>query len=270
MDENNVETGGQLDAAPETQTSEHVSHETNNSSQNDLVDLARYNRVKLGDRELTRDELQRGVMMQSDYTKKTQELAKERQYVDNLAADLKAIAANPNLASEFKRVYPAKYHGYLNLIQQTRASSPVQSNVNPQQIEQLAQKLEALEAERFEERTAQKSMEIDSAFAKYQSKYPLSTPNKDETYVLTRAQSIIESGGKLDTNAWEKIFKEAHAHFESAYKGYYKTTNNNQKAAHVRGKDMASGGGIPSGAPNLPKNIKEATKNALADLSRKN
>lgn len=271
-EETNIEPGGQ-ESAPQTETTENnVSHETSGGRQdNDLVDLAKYNRVKIGDQELTREQLQRERMFQSDYTKKTQEMAQERKYNSNLQADLLAVAKNPALASEFRRVYPAKYHGYLSVIQQQNgAANQSQSNVNPQQIEMLAQKLEAIEAERMEERVSQKSVEIDSAFSKYQSKFPLSTPNGDETYVLTRAQALIESGAKLDTRAWEKIFKDAHSHFESAYKGYYKTTNNNQKAAHVRGKDMAAGGGIAGAAPRAPRTLKEATKNALQDLASKN
>lgn len=270
---------------------ENVSHETNNEQ--DLVDLAKYNRVKLGDREMTRQELERGHMMHSDYTKKTQELAQERKYIDNLSADLQKIARNPALATEFRKIYPAKYHGYLNLVQQSRESSQGPSNNSqqtPVEIQRLLQDVEDLksykqlvEEQQHEQRLSQSQTEIESAFAKYQSKYPLSTPTdpktgfKDESYILNQAQAILdrkiqENPGRQQTitdKEWEKIFKGAHAFYESAFKGHYKQTTNSQKAANARGRDIGSGGGIPGNAPNLPRNIKDATKAAIQDLTSK-
>lgn len=275
----NQESQQSNDQAPETH--ENVSHETNHE---DLVDLARYNRVKLGDREMTRQELERGHMMHSDYTKKTQELAQERKYIDNLSADLKKIASNPALATEFKRIYPSKYHGYLDLVQQSRSTSQgtSQQAQSPSEIQRLSQELMQVqnvirmyEQQSHEERVKQSTTEIDSAFAKYQSKYPLSTPRDpktgyaDESRILNAAQAVIDSGEPLNDKAWEKIFKSSHAFYEAAFKGHYKQTANSQKAANARGKDIGSGGGIPGNAPNLPRTIKDATKAALQDLTSK-
>jgi hypothetical protein len=251
------------------------------SNVQDMVDLSKYSRVKLGEKEWSRDELEKGVMFQSDYTKKTQEIAQERRYVDNLQADLSAVAKNPALAGEFRSIYPEKFHKLLDIVtRETNSQARTQGNQSQNssnqnvvqktdpRLEKMFSTVESLQKERHEERVSQKATEIDSAFAKFSSKFPLSTPNGDETFVLSRAQAVLDSGETLNDAKWEKIFKDSHLHFEKAYQGFYKTKINNQKAAHIRGKDVASGGGTPGGAPNLPKTIKEATRVAMQDLTQ--
>src|SRR3954464_16064772 len=79
----------------------------------EMVDLESLEKFRYAGREMTPKELQQAVMLQSDYTRKTQQLAEERKYYDNLSADLSAVAQNPQLAAKFKEVYPEKFHDYL-------------------------------------------------------------------------------------------------------------------------------------------------------------
>lgn len=239
-----------------------------------LVDLSQYSRVKLGDKEWTRDELEKGVMFQSDYTKKTQEIAQERRYVDNLQADLASVAKNPAMASEFKKIYPAKFHQFLEYV--TPKTNNAQQGQNPQtaqnvdpRIDQVLSRVERWENTMKEERVSTAKVEVDSIFNKFTQKYPLAAPKGDESRVIAQAQALLSNGETMNESKWEKIFKDSQLHYETAYKEYYKNINNKQKAAHVRGKDIAAGGGVPGGAPNMPKNIKEATKLALQDLGSK-
>lgn len=269
----------EIDANPEleslnTSTNEEPregTEETPTESQ-DLVDLSRYSRVKLGDKEWSRDELEKGVMFQSDYTKKTQEIAQERRYVDNLQADLASVAKNPAMVSEFKKIYPAKFHQFLDYVMPktngtAQGQTPQSSiqNADPR-IEQVLSRVENWEKTMQEERVSTAKVEVDSIFNKFSQKYPLAAPKGDESRVIAQAQSLLEKGETMTEAKWEKIFKDSQMHYETAYKEYYKDINNKQKAAHVRGKDIAAGGGVPGGAPNLPKNIKDATKLAMQDL----
>lgn len=273
--QNEVNVSHETESTEEVEQNTEQAHEGGEQSPQtlaDLVDLSKYERVKLGDREMSRDELQRGIMFQSDYTKKTQEIAQERKYFDNLQQDLLKVSQHPALATEFRRIYPSKFHGYLDLaVREANGAASGQKTVGQNQnaqdprLEELFTTVKSLQSERYEEKVSQASQEIDTMISKLQPKYPLA----DESRVLAKVQSALSNGETMDAAKWERIFKEAHAHYEKAYKDYYKTINNNQKAAHVRGKDIAAGGGVPSGAPNMPKTLKDATKLALDNLNQK-
>lgn len=249
--------------------------------QESLADLSTYSRFKLGEKEYTREQLEKGFMFQSDYTKKSQELAQERKFYTNLQADLEKVKGNPALAASFKEIYPKQFHhflGYVSRETNSQTSNPnanskpeVQSHVDPR-LDQVLSKVEMLEKERYEERISQNATHIDSMFTKFSAKYPLATPEGDENYVLNKAQAIakdLDPGQKMTDEQWEKIFKEASAHYTKAFENHYKTRFNNQKAAHVRGKDIGSGGGIPGGAPQMPRTIKEASRIAEEDFTRR-
>lgn len=264
-----------------TQTQETSHEETGEQSQDsqDLVDLSKYSRVKLGDREMTRDELERGVMFQSDYTKKTQEIAQERRYVDNLQSDLGRVREHPALAAEFKRIYPQKFHQFLDYVVPRTNGQPQKTHQDNTQlkdprVDEVLSKMQNWEQERHTERVSQASSEIDSYMTKFKSKYPYAAPSSrefpqgDESLVLAKLSRAIEDGEKIDQSKWEKIFKEAQSHYEYVYQEIQKQRIKEQKAAHVRGKDIAAGGGVPGGAPNQPRTIKDATKFALQDLAQ--
>jgi len=251
---------------------------TDNDSMEAVADLSKFSRFKLGEEELTPDQLRKERMLHSDYTKKTQEIAQERRYVSNLQADLEKISRNPALAEEFRRVYPRQFHNYLNFVlRETNASQQTnrsmvpnsQANILDPRVEKALSTIERLEKEREEDLVNQRVTEIDSAFSKFSSKYPLATPNGYEGLVLSKAQRVIESGDKMDDSKWEKIFKESEQHFSKAYESHYKTRINNQKAAHIKGKDIGSGGGVPGGAPQMPRTIKEAARIAEEELTRR-
>lgn len=252
------------------------SSETPEQTQESLADLSAYERFKLGEKEFTRDQLDKGIMLQSDYTKKTQEIAQERKFYSNLQADLDNVARNPALAEQFKQIYPKQFHHFLGYVARETAQTGTQSQTQKQndvaadprleKVDQVLSKFEMWEKEQQEQRVAQKATEIDSIFTKFSPKYPLATPNGDESFILNKAQAALDAGEKLDVVAWEKIFKSAETHYKTAYEKHYKQINNNQKAAHVRGKDIGSGGGVPGGAPKMPRTIKEASRIAEEDL----
>ena len=69
-----------------------------------IPDLEKLAKFRYKGKTLTLDDLQKMGMMQNDYQKKTQELAKERKYWDNLDSDLGNVRDNPKLANEFKKL----------------------------------------------------------------------------------------------------------------------------------------------------------------------
>ena len=262
-----------------TENTHDTGSETPAETQESLADLSAYERFKLGEKEFTRDQLDKGIMLQSDYTKKTQEIAQERKFYSNLQADLDNVARNPALAEQFKSIYPKQFHHFLGYVARETAQTGTQSQTQKQadevkdprfeKVDQVLSKFEMWEKEQQEQRVVQKATEIDSIFTKFSPKYPLATPNGDESFVLNKAQAALDAGEKLDAVQWEKIFKSAETHYKTAFEKHYKQINSNQKAAHVRGKEIGSGGGVPGGAPKMPRTIKEAGRIAEEDLARR-
>jgi hypothetical protein len=80
----------------------------------ELVDLDTMDKFKFGGREWTPKELEAAYMRQQDYSRKTQEIAQERKYYDNLPYDLDMVKNNPALVNQFKQVYPAKFHSWID------------------------------------------------------------------------------------------------------------------------------------------------------------
>lgn len=253
------------------------------SKEPQIPDLTQYERFKLGEKEWTRDQLEKGVMFQSDYTKKTQEIAEERKYYNALEHDLAKVKADPGLEKAFLKTYPEKFHQYLAFVKGDAAQTTTGQNPQTQspnnalpadpRIDKLMQSFEKLETERYEQRVQSEASQVEAIFTKLSAKYPLAVPDGDESFILSKAQALTQGFGKddrLSDDEWDKIFKTAEAHYKKAFENHYKTMNNNQKAAHLRGKDVGSGGGVPGGAPRMPRTIKEATQIALEDLDRRN
>ncbi len=276
--ENNFEYANETETNVENTNVEGQTTDETPVETSETPDLTQYERFKLGEKEVTREELEKGFMLHSDYTKKTQSLAEEKKFYTNLQADLDSVARNPALASKFREVYPKSFHSYLNYVSRETMQTSNKGNQSQTQNALDPKIQEALsKVENFEKRFHQESVkaaetEIDSIITKLSPKYPFAIPNgNDEHFILTKAQhaqSQKAPGEKLSTDEWEKIFKEANAHYKKFSDGRITQMNTNQKVAHVRGKEIGGGGGVPGGAPKMPRTIREATRIAEEDLGR--
>jgi hypothetical protein len=241
----------------------------------EILDLDSVEKFRFSGRELTPKELQSMVMMQSDYTRKTQQIAEERKYYDNLSVDLEAVKRNPSLAAQFKSTYPAKFHSYLgyavqNYQQQTQQNPQNASQgQNPRQADstQFEQRLSQMESDFQERKVAAAEQEIDLIFKKNAGKFPMA----DEEAVLARAQTLLDRlrtdngpSAKITDSQWDNLFKSVHERNQKLADKYYSDKINKQKQANARGKDAAPGGGIPGQAPSQPRTLK-----AAADLARR-
>jgi hypothetical protein len=230
-----------------------------------VVDLDSLERFKYAGRELTPKELQSMVMMQSDYTRKTQAIAEERKYYENLSIDLAAVKSNPALAERFRSVYPEKFHSYLEYVSPAQTQTPQgQGQTQTQQYQmdpEFKRRFESLESELNERKVAAIQAELDAKFKTLSEKYPLA----DEEAAVARAQALIDRGEKLTDKVWESIWKSVHERNDGLFKKQYSAQFNKQKQANLKGKDAASGGGIPGQAPKQPRTIKEASDLARQD-----
>ena len=228
-----------------------------------IPDLDSMEKFKWSGRELTSKELQSMVLMQSDYTKKTQAIAEERKYYDNLNADLAAVKANPALAEKFKQIYPERYHGYLSYVTPSQAEAAKQQQQYAQIDPQIMQRFQRVEADMKERAVAAINAELDAKFVKLNEKFPFA----DEEAAIARAQALIDRGEKITDKIWEGIFKSVSDRNEAKFKELQKAQITKQKAANAKGKEAGSGGGVPGNAPRQPKTIKEASRYALEAMS---
>lgn len=257
----------------------------------DFLDLEanKAKKVKIGDQELTLEELQKGYLRQQDYTKKTTEAAKEREYRDNLEADLAKVENDPALLAEFKKLYPKQYHKAAELA--ARGVTVSQSEKNPQdkgnegkelppEIVDRLKKLEESEQSRQREMREREitsyEKEIDATMKELAPKFPLA----DDDVVITKAQSLlsymrqkaVERGDdpasvKLTKTHWERCYKMVHEKTAERYKTFQEAQRKKQQDAHEAGKDVAAGGGLPGQAPKSLK-LKDVADHMIAAVSQ--
>lgn len=265
------------DAAPESASGGDLAPENAAPTEQQLTELERLEKFKFDGQEYTPQELKKAILRQADYTRKTQEFSQERRYYDNLKADLRSVRANPALASEFRRVYPQKFHDYLeDIVASTGTPSApkpeTMGNQTPyaQLDPQLISRFEKLENTYFEKEVQAIETSLEAQEKEFSTKYPMA----DLENVYSKAQALLDRNGslpqdeqiKLTKDLWDRIYKADHEKNKLRYESYYKENINKQKQAGLKGRDAGAGGGMPSGAPKTFKTIKEATNAALADL----
>jgi hypothetical protein len=219
-----------------------------------------------------------GYMRQQDYSTKTQALAQERKFYDNLDVDLERVKADPRLAEQFKQIYPEKFHAYLRYVMgetQRQPNAATQGQPTQPQFAQLDPRLQAkinqlVEGNRQAEVKAI-SAELDNIYKTMSAKYPYA----DEEAVTARAQVLfaklkeqdpLNPNIRISEKQWEALWKSQHERSYGLADSQYKKQVKSQIEASRKGSDAGGGGGIPGTAPRQYKTIKEATAQALADI----
>jgi chorismate mutase len=242
-----------------------------------LLDLDASEKFRFQGREWTPEELQRSIMLEKDYRKKTTDLSREQKYIANLASDLRQVKADPRLADEFKRIYPEAYHGYLDLIlEQAKVtgdnSLAGQTSANQNQIpEALAKRLEALEGrlksvdeKEHAANVAQIEQRLDQLFGKLQTKYEWGV----EEQVLAKAEALIAKGYKMNDAVWERLWKASHEHHEGKARKWRDAETQAQLKKNQEGGDIGRGGSTPSAGPKRFKSLGDVTDHMVASLTK--
>ena len=263
MFENEGQASEQPVESPETNESAPVEQSVAKTAAPSIPDLDSMEKFRYGGREMTAKELRAEMMMQSDYTRKTQAIAEERKYYDNLNADLAAVKANPAMIDKFKSIYPEKFHAYLGYVTPSQQARETQQQQYAQIDPQVMQRFQRMEADMNERQVAAINAELDVKFKQLSEKFPYA----DEEAAIARAQALQDRGTQLTDKVWEGIWKSVHEKNDAKFKQLQSAQINKQKAANAKGKEASSGGGIPGTAPVKPKNIKEASKYALEAMS---
>lgn len=261
--ENSGEAGVEASESTHEQATESQAHESPAQEQS-LTDIAKLEKFLFDGKELTPQELKQSILRQSDYTRKTQELAQEREsykkeqlFSEKLSIDLEEVRKDPSLRDAFKQTYPEKYHKLLDLV-----LGPQQTQVQkPEVPRELLSRLERVEQTFREREVAAIEKDLDARFTTLSAKYP----KADEEKVITRASLLIQQGEELTDAKWESLFKSVHEAQVKAYQDWQKELVNQQKQANAKAKDTPAGGGIPGQAPkrmSLKEAMQEAVRNA--------
>jgi hypothetical protein len=139
----------------------------------------------------------------------------------------------------------------------------------------VEERIRAMEA-RFQEQEQKAQMQerqaadsdVDANCARMAKKFP----DVPEHFAITVLEQILaqkrqdDPKAKLTPEDWDKAWKSVDDKLGEVSKARYSKLVNGQKTANQKGRDVASGGGIPGQAPRAPKTIKEATDQVLQDL----
>ena len=220
----------------------------------DLVDLDGLDKFKFQGRELSPEELNKQILMQSDYTKKTQAIAKEQKYVDNLYDDLENVRRSPNLANRFMEIYPEKYHRFLGQVLNTDPKNRGESHATQkdpadlpgpllEKLKLMEDKLAEYDHRFHEEKVGAQQARLDSVFTPLLGKYELA----DEDAVINTAQRLLEMNSDnpdyvITDKAWERLFRQDHESREKRYSERQKKLLESQVAKGNRGADTGPGG----------------------------
>lgn len=252
-----------------------------NTQDSDVVDLDSLERFKWNGEEFTKDELGKMAMRQSDYTRKTQELAEERKYASNIGADLRTLAENDwnsDLVAKFKEVYPEKYHGvvdhFLNKSEQDQGKQPdeVESKVQKLFEERFSphlKDLQSIKQEAYEQKVQAESKWLDNQFETMSKKYPLADDNLVNSELIAKIDEAKQNGQKFGVNEGviEKLFKANHERMQKRFQEYQNNQTKEQANANKGAFDTGSGGG-PVGEGRQKMGLREATENAINQLTK--
>lgn len=222
--------------------------------------------------EYTPDQLHKMFSEHKTYGQQIKTYEQDKQFVDNLAADIENVLERPDLAPRFKSIYPQKYHAILDryMTSQGRQSAPPQQNQSSlpkeflNEFGQVKEKLNAFEQRAFTAEVEAANAKLDATLPPLFKKFPMAI----EDQVYAKAEGLLQSGQKLTEKTWERLVRESHDSATKRADLVYGAKLKAQLEKGEKGKDTASGGGLPGKAPVKPRTFAEAQEAMIASLQR--
>lgn len=242
-----------------------------------IYELEKLSKFKYQGQEMTPKDLEAAILRQKDYTQKTQALSKEREtfqseqkYYENLYYDLNNVKNNPQLAEQFIKVYPEKFHSYLKqILGETSNQSQSQQSQNqsqkPQYDVEMMSRMQKLESFYHEQEVAKNTQEINATVERLSKKYP----DALSELAISRVYESYNRGEEITPETWETAFKTVDQLMKDHVKAKYGDLVKKQTEANNKSRDVDSGGGTPGRAPQKFKSLGEVTKHAINDLTNR-
>ena len=248
---------------------------SNQTAAQQAYELEKLGKFKFDGQDWTAEDLKKAVLRQKDYTQKTQALSEEKKtyesvkseqkFYENLHFDLQSVRDNPSLAQAFIQTYPDKFHSYLKQVLSTNAYQQVQGQAQQSQPTvdvDLYSRLQKLEKTYDEQQVSQRIESINNNLKTLSQKYP----QVPEKYVLAKVHDASERGERPTVEVFERAFKEVQAEFDQYVKQRSKDMQKSQLDANKKAKDVSTGGGNPTKAPQKFKNLSDVTKYAAENI----
>jgi hypothetical protein len=241
-----------------------------------IADLEKIGTFKYQGKTWNVGELEKAILRQQDYTKKTQSVSEERKaieedrkYYDNLYYDLEKVKANPKLANEFINLYPEKFHSYLenvlsysNTQVQQQYETPTPTYAQPDI--KLLSRLDRLEKTYQTQEVEKATQSIQTTMDSMAKKYPDALPE----VCLARAYEAHNAKVKMTPEVWEDIYKTSDKQMKSWAKERYGDMVKKQTTANEKARDVKSGGDTLGRAPKTFNKFDDITNNMMASLKR--
>lgn len=259
----------------ETTQSTPATQQGERAIENAITELDKLEKFRFEGQEYTPKALKDAILRQQVFSKKTSELAKEREsfeqerkFYDNLYADLNAVRQDPNLASEFIKLYPEKFHQALKqvLTESQGQASPAQTQKQSAPFDvELQGRLTKLEKHLHEQEVSKNTQEINSLISEYSKKFPKAIPK----LAIADVFEAYNQGVKPSAEMWEQAFQASQEFMESQMKTHYGELQKKQTEANKKARDVDSGGGTPSRAPKKFGSLREVTEHAANSLENR-
>lgn len=244
------------------------------SMANAIAELDKMEKFRFEGQEYTPKALKEAILRMKDYTQKTQEHSRtvesfkqEQKFYDNLWADLELVRKDPNLATEFIKLYPEKFHSALKQVlnESTGQGASTQGAKAPQIDVELHGRLNKLEKFYQDQEIAKNTTEINSLIDKYSKQFPKAIPK----LAIADVFEAYNSGVKPTAETWEQAFKASEDYMKERLKAEYGELQKKQTVANAKARDVDSGGGTPGRAPKKFGSLKEVTDYAADSLSNR-
>lgn len=255
-----------------------------------IQELEKLEKFRFQGRDYTAKELEKEILFQKDWTKKSQQLAQEKKefesarkavqeeqkFESNLKADLDFIKANPQHAAKFLEVYPAKYHQALQQVM-SEINGQQQQSHNQQKTpsyETLALQREVGELRSYhnESKITVETQRIEGMIKSLESKYPDAITEMAIGRVYSAWDKMVKESGnesvKIPDQVWEDTFKSVASEMKQLVKTKYSANVKQQLQANSKAKGTPSGGANVGRAPQKFKNLRDVTNNAIKGLQR--
>lgn len=254
------------------QTHSATQHGERSQAVNSVTELDKLEKFRFEGQEYTPKALKEAILRMQDYTRKTQEHSRtvesfkqEQKFYDNLWADLEAVRKDRNLAAEFIKVYPEKFHQALKqvLSETNGTNSNPQGQQGPHFDVDLQNRLAKLEKVHQEQEIAKNTTEINSLIDKYSKQFPKAIPK----LAIADVFEAYNQGVTPTAETWEQAFKSSQEYRESLVKADYGDLVKKQQQANQKARDVETGGGTPGRAPKKFGSLREVTEYAAESVS---
>lgn len=252
----------------------------------EALDLAKAKEFIFEGQKMTYEDLKKAYMRHSDYTKKSMAMAEERKtlesynqekkYLDNLRFDLATVRKNPEMAAEFRKHYPAKFHSYLEAVLDNVPQVPTLPPEVMQKLEKIDQHDEALKSFQEDRQRVEKEQiisQLESWETKFLKKYPsaevgLVYQTLDAHTAKMREDDPDFTFKALDEKVVEAVYKSVHDHFEKKFEARERERLTKIREANHAGSDIPPGGSSTAGPAPQKMRLKDVGDHMIASLNQ--